>query len=104
MKLSDHNKPEKSSLRKEFGQMLEQHLESLPENFRMVFLLREVEKMNVADTAGALNISESNVKVRLNRAKEMLRNSLLSSYPIEELYEFNLSRCSRVATNVLARI
>jgi RNA polymerase sigma factor (sigma-70 family) len=104
MNITDHINPETRSLNKEFRSLLEQKIETLPENYRLVFLMREVEKMNVAETAETLMISESNVKVRLNRAKEMLKKSLLETYPLEELYEFNLERCGRIAANVMAHI
>jgi RNA polymerase sigma factor (sigma-70 family) len=100
----DPSSPESKALHREFRGLLENSIESLPPAYRMVFMLREIERMNVVQTAEALSISESNVKVRLNRAKEMLRKSLLQSFPLDELYEFNLVRCSRVANNVLMRI
>jgi len=51
-----------------------------------------------------LNLSESNVKVRLNRAKEMLRGNLSSYYKSNQLYEFNLLRCDSVVNFVMRRI
>ena len=104
MNQSDYSNPETKSLNKELRVLLENKLESLPETYKVVFLMREVEKMNVAETAESLMISAANVKVRLNRAKEMLKKTLLEAYPIQELFEFNLVRCSRVADNVLKQI
>ena len=101
---SDNINPETTSMNNELRNIIEKNLESLPENYRIVFLMREIEKMNVAETAEVLTISEANVKVRLNRAKELLRKSILKSYPMEELYNFNLVRCSRIANNVMKRI
>jgi RNA polymerase sigma-70 factor (ECF subfamily) len=96
--------PENNSMNKELKTLIEKNIDALPENYRIVFIMREVEKVNVSETAEILAISESNVKVRFNRAKEMLRRSLLQSYPLAELYDFNLVRCARVASNVLSRI
>jgi RNA polymerase sigma factor (sigma-70 family) len=104
MNTSDNTNPETNSLNRELKVLIEQNLERLPHDYRIVFLMREVERMNVAETAEALLITESNVKVRLNRAKEMLKRSMLESYPMEELYHFNLVRCARIAENVLGRI
>jgi RNA polymerase sigma-70 factor (ECF subfamily) len=104
MNLSDDINPERRSVNRELGSFIEKNLEELPENYRVVFLLREVERLSVAETAETLMISETNVKVRLNRAKESLKRSLLETYPIEEIYEFNLIRCGRVAQNVLRAI
>jgi RNA polymerase sigma-70 factor (ECF subfamily) len=60
--------------------------------------------MSTEETSAVMDITESNVKIRLNRAKEMLRNALLNTYPMGDLYEFNLVRCERIAVNVLSRI
>lgn len=104
MNHSDYSTPETKSLNKELRSLIEDKLDTLPETYKVVFMMREVEKMNVAETAESLMISPANVKVRLNRAKEMLKKTLLESYPLEELFEFNLVRCSRVAENVLKRV
>jgi RNA polymerase sigma factor (sigma-70 family) len=104
MNYTDHSNPETQSLNKELKGLLETTIAQLPEKYRSIFIMREVEKMSVAETCEALEISESNVKVRLNRAKEMLRNALMDTYPAGSLFEFNLVRCNRIAANVLARI
>jgi RNA polymerase sigma-70 factor (ECF subfamily) len=104
MNHSDYSTPETKSLNKELRSLIEDKLDTLPETYKVVFMMREVEKMNVIETAESLMISPANVKVRLNRAKEMLKKTLLESYPLEELFEFNLVRCSRVAENVLKRV
>jgi RNA polymerase sigma factor (sigma-70 family) len=104
MNLTDKTNPETESLNKELKGYLEATIAQLPEKYRSIFIMREIEKMSIAETCEALDITESNVKIRLNRAKEMLRNSLMSTYPAGSLYEFNLVRCDRIATNVLARI
>ena len=60
--------------------------------------------MSTAETQECLDLSEVNVKVRLNRAKAMLRNSLASLYEKEDLLSFHLSRCDRVIDNVMKKI
>lgn len=102
--VSDQSNPEKISMNRELREIIEKNIENLPENYRVVFLMREVEKINIAETAEILNISEANVKVRLNRAKEFLRRSLLQAYAPEELYSFNLIRCDKVVQNVMNAI
>jgi RNA polymerase sigma factor (sigma-70 family) len=104
MNYTDQKSPETESMNNELKRRLENTIAALPEKYRSIFIMREVEKMSVAETSGALDISESNVKVRLNRAKEMLRSALMDTYPVGSLYEFNLVRCDRIAANVLARI
>ena len=83
---------------------LEEAIQQLPEKYRMVFIMREIENMNVAETQACLDLSEANVKVRLNRAKVMLQNSLRDFYKTEELFNFHLSRCDRITNNVMKQI
>ncbi len=68
--------PEELLMRAETRQLIEQALNELPEKYRLVFLLRDVEGLSVKETAEALGISEANVKVRLLRARLQLREKL----------------------------
>jgi RNA polymerase sigma factor (sigma-70 family) len=104
MNITDNQNPEKNTLNKELKQVLEKNIESLPEKYKLVFLMREVEQMSIEETSQVLDISIANVKIRFNRAKEMLRTSLMNIYPAREVYEFNAVRCNRIAANVMARI
>ena len=56
------------------------------------------------ETADALNISEANVKVRLNRAKTMLRKEIEKTYTAEDIFEFNLIYCDAMTNNVMNKI
>ncbi|HEY1039694.1 MAG TPA: RNA polymerase sigma factor [Bacteroidia bacterium] len=96
--------PEKKVLNKELKNLLENAISGLPEKYRLVFVLREIENMGVTETGESLEISEGNVKARLSRAKEMLRNNLMSVYPANELLDFNLVRCDRIVKGVYAGI
>jgi len=62
--------------RREIRQLLQEAIEQLPDIYRQVFLLRDVEEMNINETAEALNISIPSVKVRLHRARMMLQKHL----------------------------
>lgn len=84
---------------KELGKLLENALAKLPEKYRMVFVLREIEEMSTRETGDALGIEEPNVKVRLNRAKTMLRENL-NGYFKESAYPYHLSRCDRMVERV----
>ena len=77
-----------------------------PEGYRAVFMLREIEGMSTAETAESLEISEESVKVRLHRAKAVLRRRLNASVgeAIARGFQFHLSRCDRVVATVFARI
>ena len=70
-----------------------------PEKYRLVFVLREVEDLSVKETAEVLALEESNIKVRLNRAKTMLRENL-SGYVKENIYSFHFTRCDRIVGRV----
>jgi RNA polymerase sigma-70 factor (ECF subfamily) len=95
---------EKLPLQNELKRIMEQSVEKLPEPYRLVFLLRETENFSVAQTAEALNISEVNVKVRLNRAKSMLRTTIEQWYSKADIYDFNLKYCSSMVDAVLKKI
>lgn len=88
----------------ELGHVIERAIEGLPLEYRMVFSLREINGMNTMETASALEISESNVKVRLNRAKKMLRSEIEKMYTAEEIFEFNLIHCDPMVERVMKKI
>jgi RNA polymerase sigma-70 factor (ECF subfamily) len=67
----------------------------------MVFSLRELNGLSIAETAQALDISPSNVKVRLNRAKSMLKKQLEQVYNGENLFEYNLIHCDKMVEKVM---
>jgi RNA polymerase sigma-70 factor (ECF subfamily) len=98
---SDTQSPLQNKMNTELRTMLEEALTELPEKYRLVFMMREVEDMSIGETMECLSLTESNVKIRLSRAKEMLRDSLTGRYRTEELYGFHLTRCDRVVRNVL---
>ena len=89
---------------KELGLVIENALIQVPIDYRMVFSLREINGLNVIETAEALNISEANVKVRLNRAKTMLKKEIEKSYSPADIFEFNLVYCDAMVNNVMNKI
>lgn len=95
---------ENKIINKELGVVIENALSKIPHNYRIVFSLREINGLNIAETAEVLNISTTNVKVRLNRAKSLLRNQIESVYTNIELYEFNLLYCNKVVDIVMNKI
>jgi RNA polymerase sigma-70 factor (ECF subfamily) len=68
--------PEQQALDGELRMILAHALHMLPEAYRTVFTLREIEEMSTADAAGALGISEECVRIRLHRARVLLRRRL----------------------------
>ena len=67
-------------MNRELKTLLEKTIAGLPDKYRVVFVMREVEAMSIEETMAALNLTESTVKVRLSRAKEMLRSNLSDYY------------------------
>ena len=96
--------PATSTINAELRDILDNAIRELPEIYRSVFVMREIENMNIAETKACLSISEENVKVRLNRAKAMLRVSLNSYYKKEEILHFHLSRCQRMVDTVMKNL
>jgi RNA polymerase sigma-70 factor (ECF subfamily) len=92
--------PENVMASKELGLALENAIWRLPEKYRLVFVLREIEELSIRETADVAGIQQSNVKVRLNRAKTMLRESL-NNYLKDSVYPFHLSRCDRIVEKVM---
>jgi RNA polymerase sigma factor (sigma-70 family) len=90
-------------MNKELGLMLEHAIAQLPEKYRLVFMLREIEELSVKETSEALNIEIPNVKVRLNRAKTMLKENL-GSYMKDNVYSFHLTKCDRIVNHVMSAI
>lgn len=72
--------PEDELLAGEGKKALDDAIRTLPESMRIVFLLRDVEGLSIKETADALNLTETNVKTRLLRARMALRESLSAYY------------------------
>jgi RNA polymerase sigma-70 factor (ECF subfamily) len=98
--------PEQQASNTEIGRLLEEAVEKLPDDYRTVFMLRDVEEMSTTDAADVLDITEENVKVRLHRARVLLRKALYVRAGIErkEVFNFHALRCDRVVKNVFERI
>lgn len=98
--------PEEESARGELRETLRRAVDALPSTLRVVFVLREVEKLSTAETAAALGLGESAVKVRLHRARRALRDDLERRIGATagDLYAFYAPRCDRVVAAVLERI
>src|SRR5688572_12620682 len=79
-------------------------IDHLPSKYRIVFMLREIEHKSTAETGGLLDISEENVKIRLHRAKEMLKNILQSELRSLDVFEFLAPRCMMIAERVMDQI
>lgn len=87
-------------------QLLEFAVDALPQDFRVVFMLRVVEQLSVAETAACLGINAATVKTRLHRAKAKLRAHISRRLRREHLtlFEFGGATCDRIVAHVLARL
>lgn len=87
-------------------QLLELAIDSLPQDFRVVFMLRVVEQLSIAETAASLGINEATVKTRLHRAKARLRENISRRLRREHLslFEFGGATCDRIVAHVLVRL
>jgi len=98
--------PEQQTYDGELKMVLERAFDALPDNYRSVFMLREVEGLSTAETAECLEISEENVKTRLHRARALLQRELFSLAGANgnEAFQFLGTRCDRIVARVLERI
>lgn len=98
--------PERTAGSRELRALLSDAVARLPESLRTVFVLRCVEGMDVAETADSLDLSHEAVRVRLHRARAMLRGDLDATIDREsrDLYAFGNEHCDRLVAAVLARL
>jgi len=98
--------PENEALTRELRALLESAIEGLPERYRAVFVLREVEGIDTSETAACLDVSEDVVKTRLHRARALLRKALFQRAGLASAaaFPFHLSRCDRVVAGVFRRL
>lgn len=98
--------PEQRLACAQLNHLLEQLVDELPETYRSVFMLREIQQLSTGEVAETLDLSQDNVKQRLSRAKALLRDALekRTGASMAELYPFEAPRCDRVVAGVLARI
>ena len=95
--------PLQALLNEELRGALETAVHDLPAGYRSVFVLREVEGMSVTETAAALHLTETNVKVRLLRARARLRTQLVGFAP-PRAFTFLGPRCDGMVRTVLAHL
>jgi RNA polymerase sigma-70 factor (ECF subfamily) len=98
--------PEQTASRAELGQLLEEALLDLPEKYRIVVMLRDVEELSTSETAEALDLAEHNVKVRLHRGHAMTRGWFFARVGTnaKSAFPFMGVRCDCVVRGVFARL
>jgi RNA polymerase sigma-70 factor (ECF subfamily) len=98
--------PEAEFGRTEIRRLLEHLIDELPEAFRLVFVLREVEGLSTDEVARQLDIKPQTVKTRLHRARRSLREALSGTLEsgLETAFPFAGARCAELADRVIARL
>ncbi|MEO6226361.1 MAG: RNA polymerase sigma factor [Thermomonas sp.] len=98
--------PASIASRAQIRTLLEHAIEDLPEPFRIVFVMREIEQCSVEETSVALGLRAETVKTRLHRARRLLRAALHDSLAatLSDAFSFLGPRCERMTNAVLARL
>ena len=96
--------PHDKMMQKEAKQILENAIDSLDIKYKSVYIMREIEEMSIKEISVALDLTISNVKVRLHRSKDMLKDKLYEVANNKEVFEFGFSRCDRITENVMKLI
>jgi RNA polymerase sigma-70 factor (ECF subfamily) len=104
--ISAADDPEKSMAQREIQHVVEAAIDELPGAFRLVFITRVVEGMNVEETAEILGLKPETVKTRLHRARAMLRDNVEKKIGpiVMEAFPFAGRRCERLTEAVLQRL
>ncbi len=89
---------------KEMKASLEKATREIPEKYRAVYMLREVEQLSIEQTAEALQITPANVKVALHRARQMLKTRLLASAEAGEIFPYPAKFCGVMTARVMSRV
>src|SRR5271167_362836 len=98
--------PEEYASTREAASLLESAILALPLKYRAVLMIRDIEEMSVEETACFLGISKVNVKVRLHRARTLMRRELYSRARATSsaAFKFLGARCDRIVKAVLERL
>jgi RNA polymerase sigma-70 factor, ECF subfamily len=98
--------PERQAYAEELRRVLEDAVDTLPDSYRTVFMLRDIEGLSTQATGEGLGLGEEAVKTRLHRARAMIRQAVTAR--IGEVasgtFQFQAPRCDRVVAAVLAKI
>jgi RNA polymerase sigma-70 factor (ECF subfamily) len=104
--LATTDDPEKTMAQREIREVVERAIDELPSAFRLVFIARVIEGLNVEETADLLDLKIETVKTRLHRARAMLRDNVERKIGpvVLEAFPFAGERCARLTNAVLKRL
>ena len=98
------NTPEENMIQSDLQHLLEEAIDQLSPKYRSVYMMREIEGMNTEETAKCLEISKSNVKVRLHRAKKKIQKKLEEKVADTDVFNFFGRRCDQIVYLVMKKI
>ena len=98
--------PDQAAYRRELRAMIEEAIDRLPSRYRSVLVLRDIEGMSTDETAGALELAPGTVRVRLHRARALMRDRLGREIDLAaaDAFAFDGERCDRMVARVFRRI
>ncbi len=98
--------PAAAAARQQVRTLIEHAIDGLPEPFRIVFVMRDIEECTVEETASSLELRPETVKTRLHRARRLLRAALQDSLSatLHDAFPFLGARCERISEAVLKRL
>jgi RNA polymerase sigma-70 factor (ECF subfamily) len=98
--------PERRAYAQELHRVLEAAVDTLPETYRTVFMLRDIEGLSTTETGEGLGLGDEAVKTRLHRARAMIRRAVTLQIGQEatRAFQFHAPRCDRVVSVVLASV
>jgi RNA polymerase sigma-70 factor (ECF subfamily) len=103
---SERPDPEQALAGRELARLVEDAVIRLDPKYRSVFMLREIDELSTEETAECLAVTEEVVKVRLHRARAMLKEALYAhaGAEIRGLFEFHRTRCDALVGRVMAKV
>ena len=98
--------PERQAYASELKRLVEESVDALPDSYRAVFMLREIEGLSTSETAEGLDLGEEAVKTRLHRARAILRRELFAraGSSTAGAFTFHLTRCDAIVQRVLGQL
>ncbi len=106
LEIPDHQalNPQDKMIQYEAKQLLENAIDQLSLKYKTVYVMKEVEEMSLKEIAIALNLTIANVKIRVHRSKEMLKEKLFELSIDTTIFEFGFNRCDRITEKVMEMI
>ena len=98
--------PERAAALADIRRLLERAISGLPEHYRIVFVMRDVEETSIEETARLLGLQPETVSTRLHRARKLLREALQEKVAgvFTDTLLFSGARCDRLTQAVLDRL